>query len=93
MKWLKEKYESIFYRLYKYFLDVYPKNDDVVRYPIMILSIPIALIYAYIVNNYFTNLSRGIAVLLGLPLILVQFCYFSDKRIEEIAKRYDKSDE
>lgn len=88
MKWLLEKYEYLFWILYKKFKTTYPKNDDIIRYPIFLLSVPLALIIGSLYNYCFNWLPRIVPIIVGLLIIIPQFYYF-DKRISKIENRYD----
>ncbi|MCB0541400.1 MAG: hypothetical protein KDE33_28090 [Bacteroidetes bacterium] len=89
MKWIIVKYEWLFYLIYKEFKKVYPKNDDIIRYPITILNLPLAIFIGYIAYYWVNFFWRSGAIIIGLIIIIPQFSYF-DNHIEEIEKRYEE---
>lgn len=87
MNWIVDKYEYLFYLIYRKFKIAYPKNDDIIRYPIFILNIPISLVIGFAYNCCFSWMHKIVPIIIGLFVIVPQFYYF-DKRISRIENRY-----
>lgn len=77
--------------MYKQFNVYYPKNDDIIRYPIILLNVPLGLIIGCLYNYFFNWLPRIVPIIVGVLIIMPQYYYF-DKRISEIRNRYENKE-
>lgn len=91
MKYILEKYEWLFYILYKNFKKVYSERADPAMYAFGVLNFPIFILIGILIMNLFPHVERIYVMLFGgLLFVLAMNTLFSDARIAEIEKRYEK---
>lgn len=89
MKWIREKYEWLFYLLYVKFKAIYPKGAYPENYAFWILNLPLWVFMALLMRELFPHLTRNQIAIIGVILSIPLVNYFNDERIEEIEKRYE----